>query len=245
MAWVKILSSVPRHPKFQKAGPEACWLWLCGLCYCQDGLTDGFIPVESIDFLGVKGASRHAGRLVTVGLWETVSGGWQVHDYFDHNKTAAEVRHLTETRREAGEAGGKASGEARRQQLASSNGEANEQANAKQATNPDLLCTASAPHTAVRKERTAAQPPLSPKNGNSQTKTRLATEPNGDNFHVIAALVRDAISEGIPESDLVDTIKCRASIHQIDYGRLTGEHDVITRAVASEWFKYQHPELTR
>ena len=44
MAWVRIESSVARHKKFQQAGPAASWLWLCGLLYCQEGLTDGVIP---------------------------------------------------------------------------------------------------------------------------------------------------------------------------------------------------------
>lgn len=52
MPWVRIEDTVPDHPKFLRAGPIAAWLWLCGLCYCQRQLTDGFIPKEALPFLG-------------------------------------------------------------------------------------------------------------------------------------------------------------------------------------------------
>lgn len=240
MPWVKVLSSVPRNPKFQNAGPAASWLWLCGLCFCQDGLTDGYIPAASLDYLGVKGARRLADALVTAGLWNVAPGGWQIHDYLEHNRPAAEVRRLIDLRREAGELGGRASAEAKRKQHAanaSSKRQANPEANVKHPFNPDQISTASA--SAVRNPNTAASPPF------YRSSSINSHSPNGDNFHVIAALVREAITEGIPESDLIETIKVRASIRGIDYGRISGAYDVVTRAVASEWFKYTHPELVK
>lgn len=100
-------TSVRTHPKFLAAGPEAAWLWVCGLSYCQDGLTDGFIPESAIEYLGVKRARSLAKKLVSVGLWEHVSGGWQLHDYLEHNKPAAEVREIMRLRKEGGKKGGR------------------------------------------------------------------------------------------------------------------------------------------
>lgn len=101
MPHVRIETSVPRHPKFLKAGPVACWLWLCGNCYCQDGLTDGFIPREVVPTLGLpvnRTMLRDAiAKLVEVRLWETREGGWQVHDYLEHNRSADHVRTLRAT----------------------------------------------------------------------------------------------------------------------------------------------------
>lgn len=131
MAWIKVESSVARNRKFVKAGPGPSWLWLCGLAYCQEGLTDGFIPTEAIDYLGVKSARHLARHLVSAGLWDVIEGGWQVHDYLEHNKPASEVRRIQADRRDAGANGGKASGEARRHGLLPQI-----EANAKQTANP-------------------------------------------------------------------------------------------------------------
>lgn len=133
MAWIKVESSVSRNRKFVKAGPAASWLWVCGLAYCQEGLTDGFIPAEALDFLGVKHARRLSLYLVLAHLWEVVDGGWLVHDYLGHNKPASDVRRIQDERRTAGAQGGKASGESRR---AEAHAKQVVEATAKQPANP-------------------------------------------------------------------------------------------------------------
>lgn len=133
MAWIKVESSVSRNRKFVKAGPAASWLWVCGLAYCQEGLTDGFIPTEALDFLGVKHARRLSLQLVLAHLWDVADGGWRVHDYLGHNKPASDVRRLQDERRTAGAQGGKASGESRR---AEATAKQHAEANAKQPANP-------------------------------------------------------------------------------------------------------------
>ena len=125
MAWIRVESSVARNRKFVKAGPAPSWLWLCGLAYCQEGLTDGFIPSEALNYLGVKNARQLASHLVTAGLWDVVDGGWQVHDYLEHNRSAAEISGIQQGRRDAGAKGGKASWRGRR---AEANAEANAEA---------------------------------------------------------------------------------------------------------------------
>ncbi|MEY2873490.1 MAG: hypothetical protein RLZZ373_861 [Pseudomonadota bacterium] len=108
MSYVRVESSVPRHRKFLKAGPAPSWLWLCGLAYCQEGLTNGFIPEEALTSLGVpKNAPYLAERLVKAGLWDLVSGGWMVHDYLEHNRSSEQVGDLKAKRKKAGEAGGR------------------------------------------------------------------------------------------------------------------------------------------
>ena len=114
MAWIRVQSSVPRHPKFLEAGPSASWLWVCGLAYSQEGLTDGFIPFQALSMLGVKSPEGLKRKLVTVGLWDEVTGGWQIHDYLHHNRSADDVRQLQQERRELGSIGGKRSVEAKR-----------------------------------------------------------------------------------------------------------------------------------
>lgn len=106
MAWIRIESSVRTHPKFLKAGPDACWLWICAISYCQEGLTDGFVAESALDYLGVKNAASLASKLQDVGLFDIADGGFHVHDYLDHNKSAADVRGIQHERRIAGARGG-------------------------------------------------------------------------------------------------------------------------------------------
>lgn len=122
MAWLRIDDTVPEHRKMLRAGPSACWFWLCGIAYCQRQLTDGFIPDEAIEMIGVRGngrARKLADVLVSVGLFEPAEHGYRVHDYHDHNATAEEAlanRALLSTKRaDAGRLGGIRSGIARRE----------------------------------------------------------------------------------------------------------------------------------
>lgn len=113
MAYIKIETSVPRHHKFLAAGPEACWLWVAGTCYCMDGLTDGLIPRSALHHLGVLKPDKLALRLVAAGLWEEHPDGWLVHDFLDHNRPADYIRTIKQERRDAGARGGAASWDAR------------------------------------------------------------------------------------------------------------------------------------
>lgn len=109
MAYIQVEASVRTHKKFLKAGPAASWLWLCGMGYCQDGLTDGFIPFEAIDYLGVKPAIARKLKSILVAekLWDEAPGGWRVHDYLAHNRKATEIRATKERRRAGGSLGGR------------------------------------------------------------------------------------------------------------------------------------------
>jgi hypothetical protein len=130
--YVKVECSVPENHKFLKAGPAPSWLWVCGLCYCQRGLTNGFIPDAAVDYFPVKNARRLAEHLVAAALWEKVESGWMVHDYLKHNKSAEQVRAGKDDKRHAGSIGGQASAEARRKHSAT----AGSQADVKQTANP-------------------------------------------------------------------------------------------------------------
>jgi len=90
MGWVRIDDNAPHHRKMLQAGPHACWLWVCGLAYCQRMRTDGFIPTEALPMLGVGAWKKYAGILVSSQLWHKVEGGYQVHDFLDWNASADE-----------------------------------------------------------------------------------------------------------------------------------------------------------
>jgi len=107
MAHIQVEASVRTHHKFLKAGGEASWLWLCSVGYSQDGLTDGFIPTEALPYLGVKSPNKLKDKLVEVRLWDEVPGGWKIHDYEQHNRTAAQVQELKSKRGKGGHLGGR------------------------------------------------------------------------------------------------------------------------------------------
>lgn len=144
MAWVRLDDTVPHHPKHLKAGPEASWLWVCAIAYCQRQLTDGFVPVEALSMLSsCQRPDKLASHLVTVGLFDVIDGGYRVHDYHDYNATAAEAREraaqVSQARRRAGRVGGQRSAQGKHTASKSqANEEANGQANVKQ-TYDDLL----------------------------------------------------------------------------------------------------------
>jgi len=96
MAWLKIDDNAPHHRKMLAAGPSACWLWVCGIAYCQKHKTDGFIPAEALPWLGVPQPQKLSGQLSVAGLWHVEDGGWRVHDYLDWNDSAVKRREKIE-----------------------------------------------------------------------------------------------------------------------------------------------------
>lgn len=117
MAWMKIETSVARHRKFIKAGPGPSWLWVCAMAYAKESMTNGFIPDEAVGYLGLKEriARRMIERLVSAELLVPVDGGWVINDFLDGNKSAEDIRALSEKRKAAGKQGGVRSGEERRE----------------------------------------------------------------------------------------------------------------------------------
>ena len=93
---------LPTHPKILKAGErlgpggasKALHLYLLGLAYARQNLTDGFVSdafVVSVrglfasDSVAVALADKH------VRLWRKVRGGYRIHDYEHYNPKAAAV----------------------------------------------------------------------------------------------------------------------------------------------------------
>ena len=91
MSWVRIDDHAPRHPKQLQAGPLACWLWVCGLSYCSEHLTDGNIPSAALVTFNIPKPEREAERLVAVGLWDVTDTGYRVHDYHEYQPSKGQV----------------------------------------------------------------------------------------------------------------------------------------------------------
>lgn len=89
----KMGHAIVSHRRAMQAGQAmATWSW--GLGYTRREELDGFIPDESIKlaWVGEKQARLDADKLVKVGLWEVVPGGWRMLKYELHNETCEEIR---------------------------------------------------------------------------------------------------------------------------------------------------------
>ena len=118
MAWVRLDDHIDEHPKIVTLDDHAFALFIRGLAYCNRNLTDGFIPaVVAKQKMGARNSSIAA--LESVGLWESVAGGWQVHDYSVYQPTKQQVEDDRSKKQAAGQAGGRASAKARAQAGAS------------------------------------------------------------------------------------------------------------------------------
>ena len=137
MAWIKIDDQFRDHPKVLAAGPLACWLYVCGLTFAGQYLTDGHIPTTMLRKLAdVDNAQELADRLVAVGLWEETDGGYQIHDFTEYNPTREEVRGVRAARAEAGRRGGLNSAASKRQANATANAKQTLQQNSTPSPSP-------------------------------------------------------------------------------------------------------------
>lgn len=101
MGWIKLDDSFSEHPKVVQAGDRAAWLFVCGLLYASRTLSNGFVPASQVSRLcALRDAQALAKRLTSVGLWVEVEDGYVIHDYLEHQRSAAQVK---EERRKSAE----------------------------------------------------------------------------------------------------------------------------------------------
>lgn len=77
-----------------EAGEAAELLYVRGLAFCADVLSDGLISDRQlVRFVGVGmfDATDRAARLVEVGLWERTDGGYRVRSWLDWNRSREEI----------------------------------------------------------------------------------------------------------------------------------------------------------
>lgn len=99
MTWFKVDDGWHKHRKRIRTGVDlegmaAQGLWAAAGSWASDELTDGWVPVEVVDYLSPKLGRKLAARLVHSSLWtaETRNGeeGWQFHDWEVSNPTREE-----------------------------------------------------------------------------------------------------------------------------------------------------------
>ena len=111
MAWTRIDGLFLKNAKIQRAGVYGMALYLSGLIHCNNSMTDGFIDEallpglcgDAFQTVGKKSAKK----LVEVGLWNKVEGGYVVNDFLDFNRSKDEIEEINQKRAEAGAKGGR------------------------------------------------------------------------------------------------------------------------------------------
>lgn len=93
MSWVKLDDGFFRNPKAIAAGPNGRALYLAGLCFCAQGLTDGVIDKRALQIVAADAAVKPstADVLVREGLWLEDDAAYVVPDYLSYNPSRAQV----------------------------------------------------------------------------------------------------------------------------------------------------------
>lgn len=107
MSWVYLDDKFHSNPKVIAMGNAAAGLYARALSYCGDHLTDGYIPEGWAKTAGTR-AQRE--RLLSLGAWVTVDGGYQIPDYLTLNPSKEKVEAKRAARAAAGALGGKQRG---------------------------------------------------------------------------------------------------------------------------------------
>jgi hypothetical protein len=97
--WGKVHGSITWHAKALAAGDAALGVWVRLLGHCAQHLTDGFIAAPVAVAVGSSSPGA-IDALVRAGLLEAVDGGYQLHDYLDHNSSRADIEASREASRE-------------------------------------------------------------------------------------------------------------------------------------------------
>lgn len=92
MPWVKLSDDWYDDPKVIEAGDDGGWLWITALSWSARNLTDGMVPRRQLPRLTtLPKPEALAARLVELGLFAAVDGGWQVANYHDYQPTRDSV----------------------------------------------------------------------------------------------------------------------------------------------------------
>ncbi len=111
MAWARIDDNFFNHPKVRKAGKDAVIFHMAALCHSNAFTTDGFIAEDMLELIAIQAFQRKANgladRLVECGLWDSIEGGYLIHDYLEYNYSKQQVEEIKSKRSAAGKQGGR------------------------------------------------------------------------------------------------------------------------------------------
>lgn len=93
-AYAKLSATFYRDDAILRAGEAAETLYVRGLAFCAESVSDGFITelqVEHVIGVRLKALAQRVEALVREGLWEPVDGGYVVRGWLKWNKSAEDI----------------------------------------------------------------------------------------------------------------------------------------------------------
>lgn len=105
MTWGKLSGDMAFHRKvllaFDRAGSnDPVGAWARGLSWSSENLTNGFVPQNVWALICGTRWRKVVGVLVDVGLLDVAEGGWEIHDFLQHNPSKSAVKLRQEKRAE-------------------------------------------------------------------------------------------------------------------------------------------------
>lgn len=101
LRWVRLWTALPSNQKIvDLAGDNhhrAIAVYCMGLAYAGGQGTDGWIPKSALPLIHARPAD--AAHLVAAGLWIARPGGWDIHDWDQHQETSDQTRERSERMR--------------------------------------------------------------------------------------------------------------------------------------------------
>jgi hypothetical protein len=103
--YIAVDNRMPEHPKVESLSDKAFRLLVDLWCWCDRLGTDGLVPFAVWDKRGTRRARQ---ELADARLADPADGGWRMHDYLGHQRSAEQIKALRDKRADAGRKGGKA-----------------------------------------------------------------------------------------------------------------------------------------
>ena len=94
MAWLNLDDKMRRHPKVAPLSDRAHRLLINLIGHCSEFLTDGVVDNSSLrrEMRSILAQDRHVRELISAGLLHKNGDGYQIHDWDDWNRSAAEIK---------------------------------------------------------------------------------------------------------------------------------------------------------
>lgn len=108
--FIKVHHNFPEHRKTEELSDKAFRQLITAWCFCARNLTDGHLSDAQARKLFTP---KTIGELTKVGYLHSVSSGWEMHQYTEHQMSSADIADLHGKRTAAGSRGGKAAASAR------------------------------------------------------------------------------------------------------------------------------------